>query len=61
MLRQGMIHFESDTTMDRNSRRKEGLENYGAGVTIIRPEGRVIGISADYPFAKVFEPETYIQ
>jgi len=60
MLRQGMIHIESDTTMDRNSRHKEGLKNYGAGVTIICPEGRVIGISTDYPFAKVFEPETYI-
>jgi NhaP-type Na+/H+ and K+/H+ antiporter len=61
MLRQGMIHIESDITMDRNSRRKEGLENYGAGVTIIRPEGQVIGISTDYPFAKVFEPHTYLQ
>ncbi len=58
MLRQGMIHIEGDTTMDRNSRRKEGLEGFGAGVTIIRPEGRVIGISTDYPYAKVFEPET---
>lgn len=61
MLRQGMIHIESDITMDRNSRTKEGLEGYGAGVTIVRPEGRVIGISTDYPFAKVFEPETYLQ
>ena len=61
MLRQGMIHIESDITMDRNSRSKEGLDGYGAGVTIIRPEGRVIGISTDYPCAKVFEPEAYIQ
>jgi len=61
MLRQGMIHIESDITMDRNSRSKEGLDGYGAGVTIIRPEGRVIGISTDHPYAKVFEPETYIQ
>lgn len=61
MLRQGMIHIESDITMDRNSREKEGLDSYGAGVTIVRPEGRVIGISTDYPYAKVFEPETYIQ
>jgi hypothetical protein len=57
MLRQGMIHIESDITMDRNSRKKEGLPGYGTGVTIIRPDGRVIGISTDYPCAKVFEPE----
>ena len=55
-----MIHIESDITMDRNSRSKEGLDGYGVGVTIVRPEGQVIGISTDYPYAKVFEPETYI-
>ncbi|MGD8885936.1 MAG: metallophosphoesterase, partial [Gammaproteobacteria bacterium] len=48
MLRQGMIHIESDMTMDRNSRKKEGLDGYGVGVTIVRPEGHVIGISTDY-------------
>jgi hypothetical protein len=61
MLRQGMIHIESDITMDRNSRKKEGLNGYGVGVTVIRPEGQVIGISTDYPHAKVFEPESYLQ
>jgi hypothetical protein len=61
MLRQGMIHIESDITMDRNSRVKEGLEGYGVGVTIVRPEGQVVGISTDYPYAKVFEPEIYLQ
>ncbi|MES9878423.1 MAG: metallophosphoesterase [Candidatus Sedimenticola sp. PURPLELP] len=61
MLRQGMIHIESDITMDRNSRRKEGLDGYGVGVTIIRPEKQVIGISTDYAYAKIFEPETLIR
>ncbi|HEB56087.1 MAG TPA: metallophosphatase family protein [Gammaproteobacteria bacterium] len=61
MLRKGMLHIESDTTMDRNSRKKEGLEGYGVGVTIIRPEGQVIGISADYPYAKVFEPRGLVR
>ncbi len=56
-LRQGMIHIEGDTSMDRNTRAKEGLQGIGAGVTIIRPEKRIIGISSDYKFAKVFEPE----
>jgi hypothetical protein len=45
--------------MDRNSRRKEGLKGYGAGVIIVRPQGQVIGISTDYPYAKVFEPANY--
>jgi hypothetical protein len=61
MLRQGMIHIESDITMDRNSRKKEGLDGYGVGVTIVRPEGQIIGISTDYPYAKVFEPENYLR
>jgi hypothetical protein len=61
MLRQGMIHIESDITMDRNSRKKEGLDGYGVGVTIIQPEGQVVGISTDYPYAKVFEPDQIIQ
>jgi len=56
MLRTGMLHVESDTTMDCNSRKKEGLEGLGAGVTIIDPKGKIIGISADYPHAKVFIP-----
>jgi len=60
MLREDLIHIESDTTLDRNSRRKEGLKGYGAGVTIIRPEGQVLGISTDHPFAKVFEPASYL-
>ncbi len=59
-LRKGILHIESDTTMDRNSRKKEGLEGYGLGVTIIRPEGQVIGISADYPYAKIFEPKELV-
>ncbi|MCP4129201.1 MAG: metallophosphoesterase [Gammaproteobacteria bacterium] len=61
MLRRGMIHIECDITMDRNTRKKQGLDGYGAGVTIIRPEGRVIGISTDYAYAKVFEPKNHLQ
>ncbi|MEJ1354680.1 MAG: metallophosphoesterase [Candidatus Sedimenticola sp. (ex Thyasira tokunagai)] len=61
MLRQGMIHIECDITMDRNTRKKEGLDGYGVGMTIIRPEGKVIGISTDYPYAKVFEPKNHLQ
>jgi len=55
MLRKGIVNFECDTTLDRNSRRKEGLEGRGAAVTIFRPEGLVMGLSSDYPYVKVFE------
>lgn len=61
ILRQGMIHIEGDITLDRNSRRKEGLQGIGMGATIIRPEGCIIGISNDYPYAKVFEPHKHLQ
>jgi hypothetical protein len=61
MLRKGMIHTESDITMDRNSRKKEVLEGYGIGVTVVDPKGKIIGISTDYPYAKVFEPGYYFQ
>ncbi len=56
-LRRGMLHIESDITMDRNSRRKENMDGYGAGVTIIDPAGYVLGISTDYPHAKVLRPD----
>lgn len=60
VLRKGMIHIESDTTLDRNSRRKEGLDGYGAGVTIVSPSGQISGVSIDYPQVKVFDPESLI-
>lgn len=58
--RHGMLHIECDITMDRNSRSKEGLSDYGAGVTVVRPEGSVLGISTDFPRVKVFRPKEFI-
>lgn len=56
----GLLHIESDVTLDRNSRIKEGMDsNYGIGVTLIHPKGKVIGISSDYHCAKVFHPNFY--
>ncbi len=55
--RHDMINFECDTTMDCNSRKKEGLEGPGAGVTIIKPEGVVMGISSDYPRIKLYSQD----
>lgn len=60
-LRKGLIHIESDTTMDCNSRKKERLEGKGYGVTILQPKGQVMGISADYPYVKVFELKNIIR
>jgi hypothetical protein len=56
MLRKGIVNFECDTTLDCNSRKKEGLAGPGAAVTIFRPEGLVMGVSSDYPYIKIFEP-----
>ncbi len=52
--RQGMINFECDTTMDCNSRREEGLKGAGAGVTIIHPDGMVMGISTEHQKIKLY-------
>lgn len=61
MLRQGLLHFECDTTLDRNSRAKEGMRGYGAGVTIIDRRSHVIGVSTDYPNTKVFNPAALLK
>jgi len=58
MLRNDMINFECDTSLDINTRKKEGLaQKKGASVTIIHPDKLILGISSDYPFIKVFAPE----
>jgi hypothetical protein len=59
-LRGGLLHIESDVTLDHNSRRQEGLNGVGAGVTVIEPSGQVLGISTDYPVAKCFSPASYL-
>jgi hypothetical protein len=61
VLRQGIIHIESDVTLDRISRRREGLAGEGVGVTTIHPAGYVDGFSADYPDIKRFEPAFYLR
>ncbi|WP_281931219.1 metallophosphoesterase family protein [Roseibium album] len=54
--RHGLLHLEADITLDRHSRSNEGLEGIGTGATIIHPDGNIIGISCDYPHAKLFNP-----
>ncbi|MBK1635775.1 metallophosphoesterase [Rhodovulum adriaticum] len=55
--KRGLLHLEGDVTLDRASRRLEGLEGIGAGATLIFPSGDVIGLSRDYPRAKHFAPD----
>ncbi|MDO6731275.1 metallophosphoesterase family protein [Marinovum sp. 2_MG-2023] len=60
LAKRGVLHLEGDITLDRTSRRLEGLEGIGAGATLIFPTGDVIGLSRDYPRAKHFAPERMI-
>ncbi|WP_342892805.1 metallophosphoesterase family protein [Roseibium sp. AS2] len=57
----GLLHLEADVTLDRHSRSTEGLEGIGTGATIIHPHGTILGISRDYPHAKLFNPEKILQ
>ncbi|MEO0979409.1 MAG: metallophosphoesterase, partial [Pseudomonadota bacterium] len=57
----GLLHLEADITLDRHSRRSEGLNGIGTGATIIHPDGNIIGISCDYPHAKLFDPHQFLK
>lgn len=59
--RHGLLHLEADITLDRHSRRSEGLDGIGTGATIIQPDGNILGISCDYPHAKLFNPARILQ
>jgi calcineurin-like phosphoesterase family protein len=55
-LRQGVLNFECDASVDCNTRRIEGLEGPGGATVVFEPEGRIQAISTDYPFIKNFDP-----
>ncbi|TNE79276.1 MAG: metallophosphoesterase, partial [Gammaproteobacteria bacterium] len=55
-LKNDLVHIEADITLDSHSRKNEGLEDYGVGVTLIDKKLGVVGLSSDYPKAKVFKP-----
>lgn len=57
VLRQSVLNFECDASLDKNTRKKENVPGYGAAVTIIDPNGYILGVSSDYPYIKVFDPE----
>ena len=59
VLRNGLLNFECDCSVDRNTRRIEGLEGAGGAVAVFRPDGRVHGISTDHGAIKVFDPAEF--
>lgn len=54
-LRQGMLNFQCDASVDRNTRRLEGLPGPGGAAVTFDPAGRIRAISTDYPFIKDFD------
>lgn len=55
VFRAGMLNFECDSSVDRNTRVLERLTGPGGAATLFLPEGQVHGISTDHPFIKVFD------
>src|SRR6185436_7664324 len=60
-LRQGVLNFECDASVDRNTRTLEGLAGPGGAVVVFLPSGRIRAISTDYPFIKDFDPARVFQ
>ncbi|SIS60999.1 Calcineurin-like phosphoesterase [Neptunomonas antarctica] len=56
-IKKGLVHVEADITLDRHSRKNEGLKGFGMGATLIDKRNGIIGISCDYPTAKVLKPK----
>jgi hypothetical protein len=56
VIREGMLNFECDASVDCNTRDVENLYGPGAGVVIFDPRGFVQGVSTDYPYIKSFHP-----
>ncbi|MFT5721133.1 MAG: hypothetical protein ACI9W6_001446 [Motiliproteus sp.] len=56
-IKKGLVHVEADITLDQHSRKNEGLQGLGMGATLIDKRNGIIGISCDYPTAKVLRPK----
>lgn len=54
-LRQGVLNFECDASVDRNTRRIEGLAGPGGASVIFEPDGHIRAVSTDCPFVKDFD------
>ncbi|MEO9777837.1 MAG: metallophosphoesterase [Sedimentitalea sp.] len=60
LVKSGLLHLEGDVTLDRASRSLEGLPGIGVGATLIYPSGDVVGLSTDFPKAKLFQPDSLL-
>jgi hypothetical protein len=60
VMRRGLLNFECDASVDCNTRALTGLAGPGGAVTVFEPAGRVLGISMDYPYVKVFDSATVL-
>jgi hypothetical protein len=58
-IRDGLLNFECDASVDANTRMAEGLVGAGGAATLLRADGKVLGISTDYPYVKVFDPANH--
>lgn len=56
LIREGMLNFECDASVDCNTRYVEGLYGPGGAVVVFEPDGTVSGLSTDYPYIKTFHP-----
>jgi hypothetical protein len=54
VMRSGILNWECDSSVDINTRNLCNLKGPGGAVTIFRPDGNIVGLSTDYPYAKVF-------
>ena len=56
-IKKGLVHVEADITLDCHSRTAEGLKGHGIGATLIGKDTGVVGLSCDYPTAKVISAD----
>ena len=54
-LRNGMLNFECDASVDAGTRANFALNGPGGAATIVDPDARILGISTDYPLIKTFD------
>jgi Calcineurin-like phosphoesterase len=54
-MREGLLNFECDASINCNTRRSQGLRGPGGAVVVFRPDGVALGVSADHPHVKVFD------
>ncbi|MBV1878790.1 MAG: metallophosphoesterase [Pseudomonadales bacterium] len=57
LIRQNLLNFACDASIDCNTRRRVGLQGPGAAVVVFESNGMVKGISTDYDYIKVFKPD----